>query len=295
VQKKDEPMKIWVPILLCLTCSFGFAQTKTVYDGPDYNGSGRLTVTKTDNSATAAAVGNGVAVGTGAGLTYFLIIRPRLQEMHNNKINRIEGQFTPVYGLLDELVASPIPVRAQQAASDIPTVEGHRLGESWNDFVARAPYLQKRIAQCASEKRPASGKHMKKYVFNPCADLWMMADKPDSDLTLDCLRLGLGASKDMVCQDFSGEVSFHDNKLVSLKLILEGMDWKGAFPALVEKFGQPDGRDQAATLGVWSTAEYHLVAAQVNNDVALAWMTPERYRTTVAAVRSAREVGADSF
>ena len=103
-------------------------------------------------------------------------------------------------------------------------------------------------------------------------------------MTLDCVALGLGAGTDMICQDFSGEVSFEAGRLVSLKIVIS-QDLSVAYPDIVSKFGQPNGWDQDKTLGIWSTDEFHVFAVQVDQDTAIAWMTTSKYLQTAKTQR----------
>jgi hypothetical protein len=165
-----------------------------------------------------------------------------MQAMQAEKTNRAEGQFAPIYEMLDSLLANEVPKGTAKAGA-MPTIKGHRIGETWQQFVNNSHYLQTRVAKCAADKQPDPNRKVKRYEFNPCSNIWLMNGNPNANMTLDCVALGLGAGTDMICQDFSGEVSFEAGRLVSLKIVIS-QDWSVVYPDIVSKFGQPTGWDQ---------------------------------------------------
>jgi hypothetical protein len=242
-------------------------------------GGGTTTSAVYDNREHAEVVGEATRQIVGAGLNYLLITRPQIEAERNLRANRLEGQFTPVYELLDslssdEVPGSPIPGTSSQK------IKGYHLGETWSDFLADSPLLRERSAKCDTEKRPNLEGRRKKVEFNPCSTLWLLNDNSTSDVTFTCLETNLGAGKDMICHDFNGEVGFHEGRLASLKLILSG-DWTEVRPDIIEKFGEPDGQDSEKTIGIWNTSNSHLVATEVDAGSALAWMTAGRYHAAV--------------
>ncbi len=112
-----------------------------------------------------------------------------------------------------------------------------------------------------------------------------MVENPNAHMTLDCMEAAIGAPKDMICQDFNGEVTFDGGKLVSLKVVLV-KNWSEVFPDVVAKFGTPQEQDGTKTLGVWNTLQFHLVAAQFGQESAVSWITAERYKEEVVAAKS---------
>lgn len=249
---------------------------------------GTTTSTSYDNRAHAEAVGAATAALTAAGLTYFLVLRPAMQTAANERMNRREAHFTPTYEMLDALAASDVPGTSNKGSGFL-ALKGYYLGESWRDFSDSSPILHERLVKCKAEKRPESGKSRKKIDFNPCSSLWLLDDASNVDVTLDCLDSTMGPGKDMVCQDFNGEISFHSGKLVSLKMILPG-DWLDIYPDIVAKFGEPVGQDRDKTLGVWNTKNTHLVAAGLDGETALSWTTLELYEAAMSREKNMPQI-----
>ena len=274
---------------LLLTCLIFRASAICQCPGNDYHcvttvsnansGTGTTTTTAYDNSAHAQAVGDAVTAATFVGLTYFLVVRPALQTEANEAMNAREGQYTPVYEMLRILSADDVPSHPN-TTKDVPKIKGYYVGESWNDFLKNSPYLQKRVTGCSTQPRPDLSKRRKKVDFNPCSSLWLLNEKPQQDITFDCLLPSMWPGKDMACQDFNGEATFNDGKLVSFKMI-SIYDWKDVFPDITAKFGPPDGRDKEQTLGVWDTNTSHLVATAIEDGTAIYWTTTHRHQRTV--------------
>lgn len=250
------------------------ADNCTVTVRPTDAGNGTITTATFDNRAHAEAVSRATSRITEAGLTYLLVTRPLEQTIRNEAVNRRDGQFSDDYELLDMLSAEALPV-VPHLAPTIPTIKGHSLGESWEAFVAQSPNLHHRVGECASERRPDPNRRTKRVVFNPCAALWRMADNPYGSITLDCLEPYLNPSKNVVCQDLNGEVSFDDGKLSSLKVVVLD-DLAMVLPDTIAKFGKPDARDESGSLRIWDSDTFRAVATQIEIGTAIAWMTRAR-------------------
>ena len=248
------------------------------------NPGGTRTETRCDSSERQAAAASQASEATRAALTYFFVLRPELQAAYRERLNRDEAQFTSVYQALNVLSANEVPLSTRSAA-ELHRVKGYVLGESWKSFVDSSPNLKRRVDGCAAEKRPDPSKRQKKIVFNPCDDLWRMSDEPDAKMTLDCLEASMGAGRDMVCQDFDGEIRFEGGRLVSLKVVISH-DWKDVLPDVIEKFGPPDAQSDAGDISIWNNARYHVVATSIEQGAALVWTTPELYQKAVEDGRS---------
>ena len=245
------------------------------------NGNGTSTQTVCDHSEYKEAVSNAASAITQTGLTYFLVTRPDRQTANNERAYSRDGQFTPVYELLDSLAT--IGLRSpQRELTGTPTIKSYHLGETWQAFVQDSPNLQKRAVQCAAEKQAKANRHPKKIEYDPCSDVKLMNETPSAHITLDCMERSLGADKNMICQDFDGEVTFDAGRLAELKLILF-KDWDDVLPDIIAKFGPPDGQDAGKTLGIWSVDTSHVVATEIEQGSAISWMTPERYKEVVRA------------
>ncbi len=267
-------------VLIVVCSSIGVAQCPKGDDSctttvTSESGRGTETSTTYDNKAHSEAVAASTANVTNSTLTYLLLTRPEMLKARNESVNQLEGRFTPVYRMLDSLEVNDVPVHVV-VARQTATVKGHQLGETWQEFLAKAPLLKERFDACANEKRLDLIRKQRKTVFNPCADMWRMHDNPSSSLTLDCRDAGKAVSKEMFCRDLDGEISFDSGRLVSLKVMLAG-DWTEVLSDIIAKFGPANGRNSDATLGVWKTNQYEVVGVETGYGPALAWITPERY------------------
>jgi hypothetical protein len=268
-----------IRILVCLLCLpwLAHAQGDCPWNATDchveYTENGGTTTTShvEHKKNTAAVVAS--EIGTAATLTYLFEIRPELQRLHNEKINVIEGEFQDEYKELDALVAVAAP-NVQGVPSD-PTVHGHRLGESWVDFVAASPRLKANTVACAS--RPVLKQTKTHQVYDPCADVRYMDRSGAGAITMTCRHSDY--AKDMMCRDFNGEVTFIDSKLAALKIVLPGLSLEDA----ELKFGPPSGIDHDKSCAVWHSILYSVAADHMDNGIALLWENPVQHTKTIKA------------
>ncbi len=260
---------IALEILLMVQASATAQNTATVYDGPNYNGNGTLTVTRKEPNPNAIVTSETVQRATRDVLAYFLITRA------NKPLETLDGNI-PVYQALDKFVTDVVPrAPVSVSAGPTPAIKSHRLGESWQQFLSKSPFMLKEANQCAVTKRPEPKPHPKKILYNPCQDFWAMTDNPSgTSLDLDCQMEGTkGVGKDTICQDFDGEVVFEKNQLVSMKRIVLD-DWNEVYPDMTAKFGMPAASDGASA--VWSTPEYKAAAFGIDGrSVALVFVTTQ--------------------
>lgn len=259
----------------------------TVTVRPTNSGNGTITTTRYDNHDRSETTARTLSTLTEAGLTYLLVTRPVAQRLRNEDAYRRDGQFSGLYELLDLISAESIPTSRNQAEGNA-SIKGNVLGNSWQTFLSHSPNLKRRAEGCAIVKRPDPGNKVKKVEFNPCRELWRMSDNPEGSITLDCLEPYLDPSKDVVCTDLNGEVKFEQGKLTSLKLVVLE-DWSKVLQDVTAKFGKPDARDERGTLAIWDTKTFRVVATQVNEGAAVAWMSRTSLEATMERKRQMAE------
>lgn len=233
------------------------------------------------SSNTAAVVG--AELGSAAVLAYFIEIRPLLQRIHNEKINAIEGQFQGEYRALDSLITTPAPETPAHPTADL-SVSGHKLGESWQEFVTRSPRLAKNISAC--EKRSPLKQTKKHRVYDPCSDVRYMANAGSGTIVIPCRDSE--QAKNIMCRDFNGEITFVDSKLAALKIILPNVSLADA----AAKFGPPSGTDKEQSAAVWHNPLYAVAADRMVNGIGLSWQSASQYSATTLAQRNESEIDA---
>jgi|SRR5581483_9677672 len=217
---------------------------------------------KTDDTAA-----NATAISTAIGLDYFLIIRPQMEAEKRLKQNAIEGQYQPDYELADAIMANNIP-QAQSVNMHEPLIRGHRLGETWDEFLSATPVLARHVRECRFKPGKTDPRH-----YNPCTAL---NEAGAGDITFDCVASS-EVGKDVYCRDFNGEVGFRNGVLYSYKVIINA-SWDDVLPDLVQKFGPVQATDKDKTVGMWASKNYYAIAAETENGVVVSLVTPTRYR-----------------
>jgi hypothetical protein len=287
------PMKflriISIPMLwACLSagsqCPKGATNCTTIKRPVNGTGPGEETITRFDNNAHTDAISREAESATRATLDYFFITRPALEAIRNEGINSIEGRYTSAYQVLDLITANDFSSLALNSLPR-PTVKGHRLGESWPEFLITAPLLHENAEKCLVEQS-SQHKKDKRTVYNPCGSILMIANDGSASVTFNCLDVSYGVGKDMLCQDFDGEVTFTRGSLSSLKLIIPG-EWGDNIGDIQAKFGVPSAIDEKGETGVWKSASSYLIAAEVNGSTAISWMSSDQFNAISQRSRDA--------
>jgi hypothetical protein len=240
--------------------------------------SGVSASTTSDNEAHAQAVGNAVQSKTTDALNFFLIEVPELQRAYNERINRAEGRFTPLYENLDLLTTIPVPHHPSTGMASTSRLKHHQLGETWPEFLMTAPLLAANVQKSAQEKRP--GLKSKKTKFLPCSTVWSLIDSPSGSSTFDCLTIDRISGKDMLCRDLDGEVAFVNGKLGSLKVAIAD-DWETVYNELCDRFGPPSAADELGAFAIWNTPDLHLIASNSADAVGVSWMDETHLKSAV--------------
>jgi hypothetical protein len=119
-----------------------------------------------------------------------------------------------------------------QTTPAAPTIKGHTLGESLQQFIAESsPITREQMQNCSA----TNGRDGYGDTISACTDylLTVKTGNGSFDCTLPMYELG-------TCRDFRGKVTFSDNKLVELNLEITDQEWGDVLPYVVTKFGKPD-------------------------------------------------------
>ncbi len=193
------------------------------------------------------------------------------------------------------LLATALSCQAQTS----PTIKGHKLGESLQEFVNNAsPTTTYLINSCKSDTDSEN--------YSWCVGIYgitTLLAKPDVSPTgidmkcdtkaVDFQNVGALASplgKTYIqswCADFDGEITFEGNKLVRIqtKIIPTG-PWSQSYSSLVNKFGKPTttqsqvlqngfGARFRTTDGLWVSKGYSVRAQELLNDDLSRYVTVE--------------------
>lgn len=148
------------------------------------------------------------------------------------------------------------------AQTATPTIKGHKLGETLEQFIANAsPVTREQIQLCAATN------DRNRYTVDGC------------EAYLDSFKFGLEAEVECqdpifkigVCRDFRGYAKFSNNKLVELHLEIIDKDWDDALPDVITKFGKPNEIHTVTTQNAYG-AKFDLQTAS--------WTKPEYLVTT---------------
>lgn len=132
------------------------------------------------------------------------------------------------------LLLSLLTVSCQaQTTATTPTIKGHMLGESLQQFITEAsPATREQIRLCEATN------DQNRYAVNGCDSyLWAVAHSSQFGLKMECydpaVQLG-------VCREFRGSAKFVDDKLVEVHLQITDKQWAEALSDVTAKFGKPD-------------------------------------------------------
>jgi hypothetical protein len=189
-----------------------------------------------------------------------------------------------------------------QTAPTTPTIKGHTLGESVQDFVDHSSATTRRVVQwCGTD---ATG--FAPLVCEGITDILTKPDTAQAQLDVHCdttvvdmleafpqsspIRPTESYAKSW-CADFDGDITFERDKLVRIQAtIIPTGPWNQSYDTLVAKFGKPStvqstvvqnafGAKFHVTKGFWFTKSYSVRAEELLNDdlsryVIVEMMTP---------------------
>ena len=142
-----------------------------------------------------------------------------------------------------------------------PTMKGHALGETLEQFLANSSPATHEQARLCIETND-----QKRYTVDGCREFISFL----SSMATGSKSAELGCQEPVfnmgVCRDFRGYAKFADNKLVELHLEITDKDWGDAMSDVTSKFGKPDETHIDTAQNVYG-AKFDLQAAS--------WTTPD--------------------
>jgi hypothetical protein len=135
-------------------------------------------------------------------------------------------------------------------AQTAPTIKGHALGESLNQFIAQSNNItQTQLQKC---RITPSVKNEDDGVTNRCDDFLHTANASPVSGTFRCagaVSADSGYDAEFIskfvdgagvpCFEFLGEVTFDNDKLVKIVVEFWHQGWSEVLPDLISKFGKP--------------------------------------------------------
>lgn len=119
------------------------------------------------------------------------------------------------------------------AQSQTPTIKGHTLGESFQQFIASSTDVtRQQIQNCIASH--GEGRHG--ITDFKCQDFLKVAQLGSANGSFECQ---LAMYEIGVCRDFRGRVTFENGKLVRIHLEVTDQDWESVLSSATEKFGKP--------------------------------------------------------
>lgn len=139
---------------------------------------------------------------------------------------------TPVCAQTSAPSSTPSSDRTPATATlPAPTIKGHTLGETLQEFVESGVGTSQQVSVCLHSKQP-------KYMINtPCLGYRDVLNTGHGGFR--CKRSSTGDVSDL-CFGFDGLVIFEAGKLVELELDLEDTAWSDATADVVTKYGKQD-------------------------------------------------------
>ena len=126
------------------------------------------------------------------------------------------------------LLATAFACQAQTA----PTVKGHTLGESIQEFTAKADDLSRGLLNdCTVEGSKSTRPHKEQ----GCRELLQVLETGNGTLSCAPPMYKIG-----VCRNFDGYAVFVSGKLVEIDLKIWDTPWSDGLGEAVAKFGKPD-------------------------------------------------------
>lgn len=120
------------------------------------------------------------------------------------------------------------------AQSGTPTLKGHALGETIDQFIANSTELtRQQIGNCIVSR--GVGPHG--ITDFHCQDFLKATRMGPGTGSFDC---NLAMYEIGVCRDFRGRVTFEGGKLVEIHLEVTDQDWDSVLNSAIQKFGKPD-------------------------------------------------------
>jgi hypothetical protein len=185
-------------------------------------------------------------------------------------------------------------VRAQ-----IPTLKGHTIGETIQQFLLVSDDLSARLALCRNLKDEKSARRQD-VDWNACQQLIGAVDNKSSVIVAsDCAGINTKTFASLpACLEFSGQVNFEDGKLAMMVVTLVD-PWDNVYQDLVAKFGVPAGTGQETfknaygaefhgSNAVWKAQDFAMTAREVvtNNQ----YMSDGRLRVVTIVLASSEAI-----
>ncbi|AEU36094.1 hypothetical protein [Granulicella mallensis] len=133
------------------------------------------------------------------------------------------------------LLLSMMALACHAQIATTPTIKGHVLGETFEQFIVKSSPATHVQAQLCIETND-----QKRYTVDGCSEFVAFVSSiangsQSAELKCQDPIYGLG-----VCRDFRGYAKFAHNKLVELNIEITDKAWSEALTDATSKFGQPD-------------------------------------------------------